>query len=68
MKNRREFDRKVFGWSMSKGMTAEETIIAAWRMAERNRPINQELIFYSALGYKTIEEFEFLNNNQKLVA
>ncbi len=141
------FDRKVVGWSMSKGMTAEETIIAAWRMAVNNRPINQELIFHSdrgiqyactkftnilnanelvqrsmsrkgncwdnavaesffktikvgavyneiyqnhehaklslfkwietwynrrrrhsALGYKTIEEFEILNNNQKLAA
>ena len=141
------FDRKVVGWSMSKGMTAEETIIAAWRMAVNNRPITQELIFHSdrgiqyactkftnilnanelvqrsmsrkgncwdnavaesffktikvevvyneiyqnhdhaklslfkwietwynrkrrhsALGYKTIEEFEFLNNNQKLAA
>ena len=141
------FDRKVVGWSMSKGMTAEETIIAAWRMAVGNRPINQKLIFHSdrgiqyacnkftnilnvnkwvqrsmsrkgncwdnavaesffktiktetvyteiyhdhnhaklslfkwietwynrkrrhsALGYKTIEEFEILNNNQKLAA
>jgi len=141
------FDRKVVGWSMSKGMTAEETIIAAWRMAVNNRPINQNLIFHSdrgiqyactkftnilnanefvqrsmsrkgncwdnavaesffktikveavyndtyqnhdhaklslfkwietwynrkrrhsALGYKTMEEFEFLNNNQKLAA
>ena len=141
------FDRKVVGWSMSKGMTAEETIIAAWRMAVNNRPITQELIFHSdrgiqyactkftnilnanefversmsrkgncwdnaiaesffktikvevvynefyqnhehaklslfkwietwynrkrrhsALGYKTIEEFEILNNNQKLAA
>lgn len=141
------FDRKVVGWSMSKGMTAEETIIPAWRMAVSNRPINQKLIFHSdrgiqyactkftnilnankwvqrsmsrkgncwdnavaesffktikveavynetyqnhdhaklslfkwietwynrrrrhsALGYKTIEEFEILNNNQKLAA
>ena len=141
------FDRKVVGWSMSKGMTAEETIITAWRMAVNNRPITQELIFHSdrgiqyactkftnilnanelvqrsmsrkgncwdnavaesffktikvevvyneiyqnhdhaklslfkwietwynrrrrhsALGYKTIEEFEILNNNQKLAA
>jgi putative transposase len=141
------FDRKVVGWAMSKGMTAEETIIAAWRMAVNNRPITQELIFHSdrgiqyactkftnilnanelvqrsmsrkgncwdnavaesffktikveavyneiyqnhehvklslfkwietwynrkrrhsALGYKTIEEFEILNNNQKLAA
>lgn len=141
------FDRKVVGWPMSKGMTAEETIIAAWRMAVNNRPINQNLIFHSdrgiqyactkftnilnanefvqrsmsrkgncwdnavaesffktikvevvynetyhdhnhaklslfkwietwynrrrrhsALGYKTIEEFEILNNNQKLAA
>ncbi len=33
------FDRKVVGWAMSRGLSAEETTIAAWRMAIRNRPI-----------------------------
>ena len=44
------FDRKVEGWAMSKGLSAEETTIAAWRMAIRNRPITQKLIFHSDRG------------------
>jgi transposase InsO family protein len=44
------FDRKVIGWSMSKGLSAEETVIAAWMMAIRNRPLTQELIFHSDRG------------------
>lgn len=44
------YDRKVIGWSMSKGLSAEETVIPAWRMAVRNRPITQKLIFHSDRG------------------
>lgn len=44
------FDRKVIGWSYSSGMTAQETVIPAWRMAIRNRPIQNELIFHSDRG------------------
>ena len=44
------FDRKVVGWSMSKGLSAEETTIAAWRMAVKNRPVMDKLIFHSDRG------------------
>ena len=44
------FDRKVVGWAMGKGLSAEETIIVAWRMAIGNRPIVQNLIFHSDRG------------------
>jgi len=44
------FDRKVVGWAMSKGLSAEETIIVAWRMAIGNRPIVKKLIFHSDRG------------------
>lgn len=44
------FDRKVVGWAMSKGMSAEETTISAWRMAVRNRPVVDKLIFHSDRG------------------
>jgi len=30
------FDQKVIGWAMSKGLSAEETTIPAWRMAIKN--------------------------------
>lgn len=44
------FDRKVIGWSFSSGMTAQETVIPAWRMSCQNRPITKELIFHSDRG------------------
>jgi transposase InsO family protein len=44
------YDRKVIGWSMSKGLSAEETIIRAWMMAVWKRPIKGKLIFHSDRG------------------
>jgi putative transposase len=44
------FDRKVVGWSLSNGMTAQETVVKAWRMAVINRPLEEELIFHSDRG------------------
>jgi putative transposase len=44
------FDRKVIGWAFSSNMTAQETVIPAWRMAIVNRPILEEIIFHSDRG------------------
>jgi len=44
------FDRKVIGWSHSTDMRAENTSIAAWRMALNNRSPSKELIFHSDRG------------------
>ena len=44
------FDRKIIGWAMSKGMTAGETVVAAWSMAVKNRPVKEGLIFHSDRG------------------
>ncbi len=44
------YDRKVIGWSFSKGMSASETILPTWRMAIVNRPIELPLIFHSDRG------------------
>ena len=43
-------DRKVIGWALSQTMKACDTIIAAWKMAIKNRPIITELIFHSDRG------------------
>lgn len=43
-------DRKVVGWALSETMEAEVTSVAAWRMAVRNRPITQPLLFHSDRG------------------
>lgn len=44
------FDRKVIGWSMSDGMTTDETVIAAFKMAVRNRKPSSNMIFHSDRG------------------
>ena len=44
------FDRKVVGWSMSSTLAANQTVIAAWRMAIKNRTIEENLIFHSDRG------------------
>jgi transposase InsO family protein len=44
------FDRKVIGWALSSDMSAENTSIAAWRMAIKNRPPSDRLIFHSDRG------------------
>lgn len=43
-------DRKVVGWSMDSGMNARSTVVAAWEMAIKNRPITHGLIFHSDRG------------------
>jgi putative transposase len=44
------FDRKVVGWTLSSDMRAENTSVAAWRMAVKNRPPSSALIFHSDRG------------------
>lgn len=44
------FDRKVVGWAMSNNLSAQATVIPAWRMAVKNRPVTRELIFHSDRG------------------
>ena len=43
-------DRKVIGWSLGGLLTAEDTIIVAWRMAVKHRSITDQLIFHSDRG------------------
>ncbi len=59
------YDRKVVGWAMSEGLTAAETIVAAWFMAITNRPITGKLIFHSDRGvqYASEEFTEILKAN-----
>lgn len=43
------FDRKVVGWALSTTMTAKDTVVAAWRMAIKNRPAKR-VLFHSDRG------------------
>lgn len=59
------YDRKIVGWSLSNGMSTEETSLAAWKMAIKNRKVAKGLIFHSDRGVqyasnkfvKTIESY-----------
>ena len=44
------YDRKIIGWSLNDAMTTEETTLGAWKMAVRNRDIDEGLIFHSDRG------------------
>ena len=44
------YDRKIIGWSLSRGMSPEETTLTAWKMAVKNRKIVDGLIFHSDRG------------------
>lgn len=48
-------DRKIIGWALSKTMKVQETTTAAFRMAVRNRPVIQPLIFHSDRGHHGME-------------
>jgi transposase InsO family protein len=39
------YDRKIIGWSLSSGMSVEETSLAAWRMVKPEA--SQRLLFHS---------------------
>lgn len=43
-------DRKIIGWSMDNSMSAGSTVVDAWKMAVKNRPLEKELIFHSDRG------------------
>jgi transposase InsO family protein len=43
------YDRKIIGWSLSSGMSVEETSLAAWRMAIKTS-ITKGLLFHSDRG------------------
>ena len=44
------YDRKIIGWSLNDTMSTENTILSAWRMATRNRNVEDGSIFHSDRG------------------
>lgn len=44
------FNRKVVGWSLSRTLMTNDTIVKAWNMAVKNHPIVEKLIFHSDRG------------------
>ncbi|WP_432221106.1 IS3 family transposase [Flavobacterium sp. TMP13] len=44
------YDRKIIGWSLIHPMNTEETTLGAWKMAVKNRDVDEGLIFHSDRG------------------
>lgn len=62
------FDRKVIGWSQSANLNAESTTIPTWKMAIKNRPPSNKLLFHSDRGVQyACKEFTQLLNSYKNV-
>lgn len=61
-------DRQILGWSFSKSMRADETIIPAWKEAIQRRLPQQEFIFHSDRGIQyCCQEFRDLLKARPLV-
>lgn len=61
-------DRKVIGWALSSTMKATQTVIPAFKMAQKNRPIITELLFHSDRGVQyACNEFRDLLNKNPLI-
>ena len=62
------YDRKCIGWSISNGMSTQETTLAAWKMAVKNRNITKGLIFHSDRGVQyASEKFTNFLDSYKLI-
>lgn len=62
------YNRKVIGWSMSKSLEAQQTIIPAWRMAVNNCPVTGKLLFHSDRGVQyACEAFTNILKSNKLI-
>ena len=61
-------DRKVVGWSLSKDMTTENTVMKAWKIARNNRTITDNFVFHSDRGvqYASNKMTELFAFNRKI--
>lgn len=61
-------DRRIVGWSLSSSLKTRDTVVPAWFMAVRNRPISGSLLFHSDRGvHYACDEFKGLLSNYPLV-
>lgn len=61
-------DRMVIGWSTGKSLTANDTVLPAWKMARLVRPVIKPLIFHSDRGIQyASNEFRETISQQALV-
>ncbi|MEJ5148867.1 MULTISPECIES: IS3 family transposase [Sphingobacterium] len=62
------YDRKCIGWSISDTMSTQETSLAAWKMAIKNRKLSAGLIFHSDRGTQyACEKFSKILDSYKII-
>ncbi len=61
-------DRKIVGWSLSKDMTTNNTVMKAWLSARQNRNIIEGFVFHSDRGvqYASNKMTRLLSFNRKI--
>jgi putative transposase len=62
------YDRKIIDWSLSDCMSTKETTLGIWKMAVKNRDIEESLIFNSDRGvqYACKNFVNVLDSNKKI--
>jgi len=61
-------DRKIIGWTASSNLKAADTVISAWDMAIKNRPVIQPVLFHSDRGIQyACTEFRGLISKNKFI-
>lgn len=61
-------DRKIIGWALSTTMKSIDTVVPAFTMAKRVRPITQKFIFHSDRGVQyACNEFRYLLEKSPLI-
>jgi putative transposase len=61
-------DRKIIGWALSVTRKAIDTVIPAFKMAQKTRPVTQKLIFHSDRGIQyACNEFRCLLEKNPLI-
>jgi transposase InsO family protein len=61
-------DRKIIGWTVGSNLKAADTVISAWNMAIKNRPVIQPVLFHSDRGIQyACTEFRGLISKNKFI-
>lgn len=61
-------DRKIIGWTAGSNLKAADTVISAWNMAIKNRPVIQPVLFHSDRGIQyACTEFRGLISKNKFI-
>jgi transposase InsO family protein len=62
-----DYDRKIIGWSLSSGMSVEETSLAAWRMAIKTEASQRDCYFILTEVFNTPVKFTNVVDSYKII-